>query len=420
MITKISSAILWRLALAVVLTLLLAGIGFYFIMQRGLDDFVLTFSEPQADEIANARVDQEDQAIYARVLEIVSRRSVTAQMYDNEWNLRKEADNPRYEAQRAELMAKMQNFPRDTARHRYIFRAADMMVAHIQAPVLNAAKEQIGILNGVFIVPRWVDQQLRQVFRYALLMIAAAILLTAAFLYPMILSLNRKVLQSSHEVLRGNLEMAETLGTAIAKRDSDTGTHNYRVCYYALQLGIAANLSNDEIRRLILGSFFHDIGKIGISDALLLKPGKLTEEEFAVMKEHVSLGLEIVRPSRWLSAGRDVIEYHHERVDGAGYLKQLKGGEIPLVARIFAIVDVFDALASRRPYKEPMSSEEAIAIVREDAGSHFDPHLVDLFSGMAVRLYTEVTQLDKEQLSKMLLQKISYYFLMPDKIPLMP
>ncbi|MDR1848923.1 MAG: HD-GYP domain-containing protein [Zoogloeaceae bacterium] len=420
MMTKISSAILWRLALAVVLALFLAGTGFYFIMERSLDDFVLTLSEPQADEIANAKVDQGDEAIYAKVLEVVFRRSVSAQMYDNEWNLRKETTNPRYDAQRAELMAKMQDFPRDTARYRHIIRTADMMVAHIQVPILNAAKEQIGILNGVFVVPRWIDQQLRQDFRYALLMVAAAILLTAALFYPMILSLNRKVLHSSHEVLRGNLEMAETLGTAIAKRDSDTGTHNYRVCYYALQLGIAAKLSNDEIRRLILGSFFHDIGKIGISDALLLKPGKLTEEEFAVMKEHVSLGLEIVRPSRWLSAGRDVIEYHHERVDGAGYLKQLKGEEIPLVARIFAIVDVFDALASRRPYKEPMPSEEAIAIVREEADNHFDPHLVDLFSGMAVRLYKEVTQLDKEQLSKMLLQKISYYFLMPDKIPLMP
>lgn len=418
--SKISSAILWRLALAAILVFLLVGTGFYFILERSLDDFVSTLSEPQSDEIANAKADLGNETIYASILAAVSRRSVTARMFDNEWNLRKEADNPRYDAQRAELMAKMQSFPRDTARHRHIIRTADMMAVHIQAPILNAAKEQIGILNGVFVVPRWIDQQLRQVFRYALLMVAVAILLTAALFYPMILSLNRKVLRSSHEVLRGNLEMAETLGTAIAKRDSDTGTHNYRVCYYALQLGEAAKLSAGEMRQLIIGAFFHDVGKIGISDTLLLKPGRLTEEEFAVMKEHVSLGLEIVRPSKWLSAGSDVIEFHHERVDGSGYMKQLRGEEIPLVARIFAIVDVFDALASRRPYKEPMVGEEAIALVREGAGSHFDPHLVDLFSGMAVRLHAEVHRLDKEQFSKMLLQKISLYFLMPDKVPLLP
>jgi len=415
---RISFAILWRLALAVVLVLLLVGSGFYFIRERSLDDFVSTLAEPQSDEIANANL--EDQAIYASVLEAVSRRCVVAQMFDNDWNLKKEIANPRYEAQRAGLIAKMRNFPRDTMRYRHIIRTDEITAVHIQVPILNAAKKQMGILNGVFVVPRWIDQQLRQDFHYALMAVAAAILLTAALFYPMILALNRKVLQASNEVMRGNLEMAETLGAAIAKRDSDTGSHNYRVCYYALQLGEAAKLSTAEIRHLILGSFFHDIGKIGISDVLLLKPGKLTEEEFKVMQEHVSLGLEIVRPSKWLCAGSDVIEFHHEWFDGSGYLKQLQGEEIPLIARIFAVVDVFDALASRRPYKGPMPSEEALAIVREGAGSHFDPRLVEIFSGMATGLHAEITRLNKEQLARMLLQKISSYFLLPDKIPLLP
>jgi HD-GYP domain-containing protein (c-di-GMP phosphodiesterase class II) len=416
--SSISFAIFRRIALAGVLACILVGIGFYFIQGKGVDDFVLTLTAPQSDEFVST--DQDDQATYTSILESVYRRCVTAQVFDNEWNLRGETANPRHDSLRTMLVGKTQIFPHNRELHQHTMRVGENTVVQIQMPVLNAAKAQIGILNGVFTLPRRIDQQLQQHFRYALLAVVAAVMLTAVILFPMILSLNRQVLQTSHEIMRGNLEMAEALGSAIAKRDSGTGNHTYRVCFYALKLGETAKLNAASMRRLIIGSFFHDIGKIGISDSILLKPEKLNDEEFAAIKKHVSLGLEIVRPSEWLRAGSDIIEFHHEKFDGSGYLKQLQGNEIPLVARIFAIVDVFDALASRRPYKEAMPCEEAIAAVRAGAGSHFDPHLVEMFTCMAADLYREVTDLGERQIGRVLLQKISYYFLMPDKMPLLP
>jgi len=418
--TSLSFAILRRMAFAGILACVLVGVGFYLIQKNGVNDFVMSLTAPQLDELAKPSTNRDDQAVYASILDAIYRRAITVQVFDNEWNLRGETANPRYDALRPTLIDKMRSFPRDTARYQHTIRTDEIMAIQIQMPILDAAKEQVGILSGLFSVPSRIDQQLQQHLRYALLAVLAAVSLTALILYPMILSLNRKVLDASRGIMRGNLEMAETLGTAIAKRDSGTGNHNYRVCYYALRLGEAAKLDATSVRRLIIGAFFHDVGKIGISDTILLKPGKLTAEEFAEIKKHVSLGLEIVSPSEWLRAGSDVIEYHHEKFDGSGYLKQLKGEEIPLVARIFAIVDVFDALASRRPYKGPLSSEEAITTIMEGKGSHFDPRLVDLFAKIAVDLHHEVTSMGEGEVGKILLQKISYYFLPPDKVPLLP
>ncbi|MCL2075818.1 MAG: HD-GYP domain-containing protein [Betaproteobacteria bacterium] len=414
----LSFVILRQLALAGILGCLLVGVGFNLIEERGINDFLLALTTPQSEDLVDANAGEQD--IYKIMLEAVHRRSVIAQVFDNEWNPRGETADPRHDSLRPMLEGRTQTFPRDAGRHKHIIRIGEAIVVQIQIPVFDADEAQAGFLSGAFVVPGRISEQLQQHFRYAMLAVVAAVLLTAVLLYPMILALNRQVLQTSHQIMRGNLEMAVTLGTAIAKRDSDTGSHNYRVCFYALRLGEAVKLNAADIRRLIIGSFFHDIGKIGISDTILLKPGKLDDEEFAAIKQHVSLGLEITRSSEWLRSGSDVIEFHHEKFNGSGYLKQLRGEEIPLLARIFAIVDVFDALASRRPYKEAMSSEEAIALVREGAGSHFDPRLVDIFAGMATRLHTEVANLGEKQLGNMLLQKISYYFLMPDKVPLMP
>src|SRR5690606_25377678 len=106
---------------------------------------------------------------------------------------------------------------------------------------------------------------------------------------------------------------------------------------------------------LIKGALLHDVGKIGVSDGILLKPGRLTDDEFKEMRRHVEYGYDIVGPVRWLSDACDVVRHHHEKYDGSGYDGKLSNGQIPLAARIFAIADVFDALTSRRPYKEPMT-----------------------------------------------------------------
>jgi HD-GYP domain-containing protein (c-di-GMP phosphodiesterase class II) len=117
----------------------------------------------------------------------------------------------------------------------------------------------------------------------------------------------------------------------------------------------------------------------------------LSEEEFAVMRTHVLLGVDIIAKSNWLESARDVVEFHHEKFDGSGYMRGLKGEEIPLNARIFAIVDVFDALTSRRPYKEPYSFDEAMSILRRDSGSHFDPAIMKHFEELARELHLSIS-----------------------------
>ena len=238
-----------------------------------------------------------------------------------------------------------------------------------------------------------------------------SILITALALYPVIVSLNRGVARLSHGLIRSNIELMEVLGSAIAKRDSDTNIHNYRVTLYSIRLAEAVAMDRASIRNLIAGAFLHDVGKIGISDSILLKPGKLTDDEFAVMKTHVTLGLDIIQKSSWLESAREVVEFHHEKYDGKGYMQGLKGEEIPLNARIFAIVDVFDALSSARPYKKPMSFDDAMGILEKDAGSHFDPALVATFRTIARPLHTKLTTADDGEIQSMLSTLVATYFL---------
>jgi len=221
----------------------------------------------------------------------------------------------------------------------------------------------------------------------AALGIVLAVLLTTAILYPVILRLTRRVVDFSVQLLEANLETLETLGNAIAQRDSDTNAHNYRVTILCARIGEEVGLTAATMRALIKGAFLHDVGKIGIPDRILLKPGRLDPEEFDVMKTHVEQGQEIVRRSSWLQDALRVVLYHHEKVAGEGYPNGVAGEEIPVTARIFAIADVFDALTSKRPYKDPLTFEQAMETLQEGRGVHFDAALLDVFSRIARPLY---------------------------------
>ena len=199
-----------------------------------------------------------------------------------------------------------------------------------------------------------------------------------------------------------NTGILEALGSAIAKRDSDTNAHNYRVTILAIHLGRALRLEFKELQRLVKGSFLHDLGKIAISDSILLKPGKLTEEEFTIMKTHVKHGIDIISSYQWLEDACDVVNHHHEKFDGSGYPDKLSGNQIPVNARIFAVVDVFDALASVRPYKKARTLDETLTEMSRDRGTHFDPEIFDTFIGIAPDLYSRVYYLDELQLVTML------------------
>ncbi len=241
-----------------------------------------------------------------------------------------------------------------------------------------------------------------QVGRRVALIAVASGLATAACLYPLLVSLHRRLFRFADDVVTGNLELASVMGAAITQRDSGTGKHNFRVTLYAFHLAEALDDPGLDMRALLLGAFLHDVGKIGIRDALLLKSGSLTEEEMAVMHTHVDLGLKIIGSSEWLQLARHVIESHHERFDGSGYTRGLQGTAIPLEARLFSIVDVFDALTSERPYKRPMPLEAALEYLQGAAGSQLDPDLVATFCRIAGDAYHSIHPASEAGLQDML------------------
>ncbi|MDD9303796.1 MAG: HD domain-containing protein [Desulfobacter sp.] len=271
---------------------------------------------------------------------------------------------------------------------------------HIQLTFLlkNDKGQQAAILSGMFAVSAAAKNQVVDRITRTCLQTIGIVLLTTMILYPIIITLINRLSQQANDLLEANIETLEVLGSAIAKRDSDTDIHNYRVTIYSVRLAEAMGLSQSLIRTLIKGAFLHDVGKIGISDNILLKPGKLTEDEFESMKRHVNYGLEIVARSTWLKDAADVVKYHHEKFIGGGYPYGIKSDSIPVIARIFAIADVFDSITSERPYKKAMPFKEAMEIIAEGRGTHFDPSLVDIFNTIAFSLYENVAGCPDEAL----------------------
>ncbi|GAA0368230.1 two-component system response regulator [Bowmanella denitrificans] len=187
-------------------------------------------------------------------------------------------------------------------------------------------------------------------------------------------------LVQADEVKRSRLQVIQRLGRAAEYKDNETGTHVLRMSHYAKTIALAYGFSQPHADELLHAAPMHDIGKIGIPDRILLKPGKLTKEEYAEMQNHPQIGAEILGDcdSSLLKLARIVALYHHEKWDGSGYPHGLQGDAIPIEARIVALADVFDALTSKRPYKEAWPVEEALEYIREQQGKHFDPALVPL------------------------------------------
>jgi len=193
--------------------------------------------------------------------------------------------------------------------------------------------------------------------------------------------LEERVRERTHELNETRLEIIRRLGRAAEYRDNETGLHIIRMSKYAQLIGLALGFSTAEGDMLLSASPMHDIGKIGIPDRILLKPGKLDPDEWAIMKTHASIGAEILsgHHSEILEMARTIAINHHEKWDGSGYPNGTRGDEIPLVGRIVALSDVFDALTSERPYKKAWPVREAVAYVTEQSGKHFDPDLVKVF-----------------------------------------
>jgi putative nucleotidyltransferase with HDIG domain len=174
--------------------------------------------------------------------------------------------------------------------------------------------------------------------------------------------------------------MVVLLAKAIEAKDNYTGNHCERVRDYAMLLGESYGLSSEDLIELKFGATLHDIGKLGISEDVLNKPGLFTQEEFEIIKSHSQIGFDIMEEMPMMVKAKQIILHHHERFDGYGYPYGLKGEEIPLLARIVSIADAFDAMTSLRPYrKNCMTKREGFDELRRHSGTQFDPEMIELF-----------------------------------------
>jgi len=212
---------------------------------------------------------------------------------------------------------------------------------------------------------------------------------------------HRQVMQESHkyrlgleqavqartEMLRQAMEdlehsydvMLEALGDALDLKDSETEGHSKRVTAYTIMLARALGIASEELKMIARGAFLHDIGKMAIPDEILRKPGKLTAEEQVVMREHCTRGYSMLRKIPFLSEAAEIVFTHQEHHDGTGYPSELRGSQIPIGSRIFAVADALDAITSDRPYRKARSFEEARTEIERCSGTQFDPHIVDAF-----------------------------------------
>ena len=181
-------------------------------------------------------------------------------------------------------------------------------------------------------------------------------------------------------IVKAHEETVEGWSRAMDFRDKETEEHTQRVTKMTVQIAREMKLSETEITRIRQGALLHDIGKIAVPDNILLKPGKLTDEEWVIMRKHPEYAHEMLSPINFLRPALDIPYCHHEKWDGSGYPRGLKGEEIPLAARIFAVVDVWDALRSDRPYRKGWSGEKVCKYIKGLAGKHFDPKIVSIFA----------------------------------------
>jgi putative nucleotidyltransferase with HDIG domain len=254
-----------------------------------------------------------------------------------------------------------------------------------------------GYFEGVRLVPDWQQQDVTAGALSAAGLAVIAVMICGGVIFPIVTRLAADNQSKAREILGSHIGMMESFGRAIAKRDSDTGDHNYRVAWIAARIGEEMGLSETQMKALIMGSFLHDVGKIAIPDAILLKPGKLDEDEFKIMRTHVSQGEEIVRGIGWLEGANEIVAAHHEKWNGTGYPRGMKETGIPIAARIFAVADVFDALCSKRPYKDPMPFEKAMAILDQDSGTHFDPKVIAVFQSIAENIRRTLDEGDGQE-----------------------
>src|SRR5271169_3587079 len=240
----------------------------------------------------------------------------------------------------------------------------------------------------------------------ALVTVASAI--TIIGLYPVLHKGEHYLLGTASIISHADIELLSLLGKLTELRGGDTAGHTLRVTLYTLLFAEGLQLPRKSLVRAVKGALLHDVGKLVMPDQVIRKPGPLTHEERTEMEQHVLRGLQIIDQSELLNAAVHVVEFHHEHYDGGGYPHGVQGEKIPLEARLFALVDVFDALTASRVYKPALTVAEALDIMAKERGSHFDPCLFDRFVEMAPYLGHNLPR-EQAELKAMLLGRLTPY-----------
>lgn len=197
--------------------------------------------------------------------------------------------------------------------------------------------------------------------------------------YHKLIEERAKLKEANQQLLAAYEATIEGWSRALDLRDQETEGHSQRVTALTLQLAKRYGLSDEQLAHIRRGALLHDIGKLGVPDAVLHKPGILSEEDWEIMRKHPQFAYDMLEKVEYLRPALEIPLCHHEKWDGTGYPRGLKGEEIPIAARLFAIVDVWDALRSDRPYRPAWTKEQAIEYIRSESGKHFDPRVVEIF-----------------------------------------
>jgi putative nucleotidyltransferase with HDIG domain len=287
--------------------------------------------------------------------------------------------------------------------NKVVFTRPAPEILKLWIPILNEA----GQIKEVALVERNISTQLqamRQMQLIGTLLVATVFTVLYFSLRQVFLRSTRKINQQNQELERLLSALEDTydaslhaLSAALDSRDNETEGHSMRVTSYTIHLARRAGVPEQDLVQIARGALLHDIGKIGIPDAILRKPGALTEGEWEIMKTHVTIGYEMLQPIEFLRPALPIVRSHHERWDGKGYPMGLQGEEIPLPARIFAICDTYDAITSDRPYRKGKSHEEAIAEIAAHSGTQFDPAIVVAFLSIPQEAWLRSGQFAKER-----------------------
>ena len=252
---------------------------------------------------------------------------------------------------------------------------SDPQIAEIPIIILTALDDRESLLNAL---KAGADDFISKPFdRYELR--ARLLGITRPNRYQKLLQERAKLREANAQLLNAYEATIEGLSHALDLRDRETEGHSRRVTELTVQLAKTLQMSDEEITHIRRGALLHDMGKIGIPDSILHKPDTLTGEEWTIMRKHPQFAYDMISPIEYLRPALDIPYSHHEKWDGSGYPRGLKGEEIPMSARLFAIADVWDAVTSDRPYRTAWTEEQARDYILQQSGKHFDPKVVDLF-----------------------------------------